>query len=167
MSQIVKDLCKLYGVQKLRTLPYHAQTNGQVERMNQTIIRMIGKLGEDQKACWSEHLPELLLAYNATRSAVTGYSPYYLLFGRRPRILVDFQFPTHRDPPHTTSMAQLVATMQERLKEAFEVARQLTSEEAARQCRYYDKTAGAISLQPGDVVMVRTDQFVGKRKVKD
>ena len=45
--------------------------------MNQTIIRMIGKLGEDQKACWSEHLPELLSAYNATRSVVTGYSPYY------------------------------------------------------------------------------------------
>ena len=57
--------------------------------------------------------------------------------------------------------------MQERLKEAFEVARQLTCEEAARQCRYYDKTAGAISLQPGDVVMVRMDRFVGKRKVKD
>ena len=98
---------------------------------------------------------------------MTGYSPYYLLFGRRPRIPVDFQFPTHRDPPHTTSMAQSVATMQERLKEAFEVARQLTSEEAARQCRYYDKTARAISLQPGDVVMVRTDWFMGKRKVKD
>ena len=167
VSQVVKDLCKLYGVQKLRTSPYHAQTNGQVERMNQTIIRMIGKLGEDEKTCWSEHLPELLLAYNAMHSAVTGYSPYYLLFGRRPRIPVDFQFPTHRDPPHTTSMAWSVATMQERLKEAFEVARQLTSEEAARQCRYYDKTARAISLQPGDVVMVRTDRFVGKRKVKD
>ena len=99
VSQIMKDLCKLYGVQKLRTSPYHAQTNGQVERMNQTIIRMIGKLGEDEKARWSEHLPELLSAYNATCLAVTGYSPYYLLFGRRPRIPVDFQFPTHRDPP--------------------------------------------------------------------
>ena len=167
VSQIVEDLCKLYGVQKLRTSSYHAQTNGQVERMNQTIIRMIGKLGEDQKARWSEHLPELLSAYNATHSVVTGYSPYYLLFGRRPRIPVDFQFPTHRDPPHTTSMAWSVATMQERLKETFKVARQLTSEEAARQRRYYDKTAGAVSLQPGDVVMVRTDWFVGKRKVKD
>ena len=140
-SQIVKDLCKLYGVQKLRTLPYHAQTNGQVERMNQTIIHMIGKLGEDQKACWLEHLPELLLAYNAMRSAVTGYSPYYLLFGRWPRIPVDFMFPTLRDPPHTTSMARSVMTMQERLKEAFTVARQLTTEEAARQCHYYGERA--------------------------
>ena len=80
---------------------------------------------------------------------------------------MDFMFPTLHDPPHTTSMARLVMTMQERLKEAFKVARQLTTEEAARQHRYYDKNAGAISLQPGDVVMVRTDRFVGKRKVKD
>ena len=86
---IITHLCELYGVQKLRTSPYHAQTNGQVERMNQTIIHMIGKLEEDRKGCWSEHLPELLMAYNATRSAVTGYSPYYLVFGRRPRIPVD------------------------------------------------------------------------------
>ena len=60
-----------------------------------------------------------------------------------------------------------VAAMQKRLKEAFAVARQLTSEEAAKQCHYYDHKAGAVALQPGDVVMVHTNGFVGKRKVKD
>ena len=60
-----------------------------------------------------------------------------------------------------------VAAMQKRLKEAFAVARHLTSEKAAKQCHYYDRKAGAVALQPRDVVMVRTDGFVGKRKVKD
>ena len=166
-GHVITHLCELYGVQKLRTSPYHAQTNGQVERMNQTIISMIGKLEEDRKACWSEHLPELLLAYNATRSAVTRYSPYYLLFSRRPRIPVDYLFPTLRDSPHQTKMEVSVAAMQKRLKEAFTVARHLTSEEVARQCHYYDRKAGAVALQPGDVVMVCTDGFVGKQKVKD
>ena len=129
--------------------------------MNQTIIRMIGKLEEDKKACWSEHLPELLMAYNATHSIVTGYSPYYLLFGRRPRIPVDYLFPTLRDPPHQTKMEVSVVAMQKRLKEAFAVARCLTSE------GYYNLKAGAVALQPGDIVMVRTDGFVGKQKVKD
>ena len=165
-GHVITHLCELYEVQKLRIPPYHAQTNGQVECMNQMIICMIGKL-EDRKACWSEHLPELLLAYNATRSAVMGYSPYYLLFGRRPRIPVDYLFPTLRDSPHQTKMEVSVVAMQKRLKEAFTVARCLTSEEVARQCRYYDRKAGAVALQPGDVVMVRTNGFVGKRKVKD
>ena len=166
-GHIITHLCDLYGVQKLRTLPYHAQTNGQVEHMNQMIIHMIGKLEEDKKACWSKHLPELLLAYNATHSTVTGYSPYYLLFGRRSRIPVDYLFPTLRDSSHQTKMEVSVAAMQKRLKEAFAVARHLTSEEAAKQCRYYDRKAGAVALQPGDVVMVRINGFVGKWKVKD
>ena len=163
MGHVIKHLCELYGVQKLRTSPYHAQTNGQVERMNQTIIHMIGKLEEEKKACWSEHLPELLMAYNATRSAVTGYSPYYLLFSRRPRIPVDYLFPILRDSPHQTKMEVSVMAMQRRLKEAFTVARHLTSEDTAKQCRYYDRKAGAVALQSGDVVMVHTDGFVCKR----
>ena len=110
-GHIITHLCDLYGVQKLRTSPYHAQTNGQVELMNQMIICMIGKLEEDKKACWSEHLPELLLAYNATHSTVAGYSPYYLLFGRRLRIPVDYLFPTLHDSPHQTKMEVSVAAM--------------------------------------------------------
>ena len=135
--------------------------------MNQTIICMISKLEEDRKACWSEHLPELLLAYNATHSTVTGYSSYYLLFGRRSRIPVDYLFPTLHDSPHQTKMEVSVVAMQKRLKEAFTVARCLTSEEVARQCRYYDRKAGAVVSQPGDIVMVHTDGFVGEQKVKD
>ena len=166
-SHLISNLCELYGVQKLRTLPYHAQTNGQVERRNQTIIRMIGKLDEDKKAKWSEHLPEIMLAYNGTRSAVTGFSPYFLIFGRKSRMPVDYLFPTILNSPHQTRMEVSVAAMQKRLKEAFAVARQLSTQEAAKQQRYYDRKAVAVILQPGDIVMVRTDGFVGKRKVKD
>ena len=167
MGHLISNLCELYGVQKLRTSPYHAQTNGQVERMNQTIIQMIGKLEQDKKARWLEHLPEMLAAYNGTRSAVTGYSPYFLLFGRKSRMPVDCLFLTLRDSPHQAKMEVSVAAMQKRLKEAFTVARHLASQEAARQRRYYDRKAGAVALQPGDIVMVCTDGFVGKRKVKD
>ena len=67
----------------------------------------------------------------------------------------------------TARMEVSVVAMQKRLKEAFAVARHFTSQEAARQRCYYDRKAGAVALQPGDVVMVHTDGFVGKRKVKD
>ena len=57
---------------------------------------MIGKVGEDKKAGWPVHLAEIVHAYNATQSAVTGFSPHYLMFGLRPRLPVDFYFPTFR-----------------------------------------------------------------------
>ena len=41
-----------------------------------------------------KHLPELIQAYNGTRSAIMGYSPHYLLFGYCPRFPIDLHFPT-------------------------------------------------------------------------
>ena len=62
-------------------MPYQPQTNGLVERSHQMIMCMIGNLGEDKKADWPSHLAEIVHAYNATQSAVTVYSPHYLMFG--------------------------------------------------------------------------------------
>ena len=89
-------------------MPYHPQTNGLVERSHQTIMRMIGKLGEDKKANWPSHLAEIAHAYNATQSTVTGYSPHYLMFGQRPRLPVDFVFPHHwqQHGPHERGLCQ-------------------------------------------------------------
>ena len=70
---IIDEMCMLLSVKKLCTMPYHQQTNGLVERSHQTILQMIGKLGEDKKANWPGHLAEIVQAYNATWSAVTDY----------------------------------------------------------------------------------------------
>ena len=80
-SSIIEELCKIHGIQQLQTTPYHSQTNRLAERLQQMIMCMIGKLGEDKKADWPSHLAEIVHAYNATQSAVTEYSPHYLMFG--------------------------------------------------------------------------------------
>ena len=78
---LYEELCKILGIQQIWTMPYHPQTNGLVERSHQMIVHMIGKLGEEKKGGWPSHLAEIVHAYNATQSAVTGYSPHYLMFG--------------------------------------------------------------------------------------
>ena len=93
-SSIIEELCQILGIQQLQTMPYHCQTNGLVERSHLMIMHMIGKLAEDKKADWPSHLAEIAHANIATQSAVTGYSPHYLMFGKWPRLLVDFIFPT-------------------------------------------------------------------------
>ena len=55
-SSFIEELCKILGVQWLWTTPYHPLTNRLVERLHQTIMHMIGKLGEDKKADWPSHL---------------------------------------------------------------------------------------------------------------
>ena len=72
------------------------------------IMCMIGKLGEDRKADWPSHLAEIVHAYNATQSAVTGYSPHYLMFGQWPRLPVNFVFPSIGSDlgPHERGLCQ-------------------------------------------------------------
>ena len=49
-SDLIKELCKIAGVQKLHTTPYHPQGNGQCERFNSTLCNMLGTLSEEEKS---------------------------------------------------------------------------------------------------------------------
>ena len=93
-SEVVQELCNLFGAKRVRTSAYHPQSNGAIERQHQMVIKMIRRLSQDEKANWPKHLPELIQAYNGTRSAIMGYSPHYLLFGYHPRFPIDLHFPT-------------------------------------------------------------------------
>ena len=88
-NNLFKELNQLCGINNLRTTPYHPMCNGQCERMNATILSMLRTLEESQKSRWKDHLNKVVHAYNCSRNATTGFSPYYLLFGRNPRLPVD------------------------------------------------------------------------------
>ena len=116
-------------------MPYHPQANGLVERLHQTIMHMIGKLGEDKKADWPSHLAEIAHTYNATQSTVTGYSLHYLMFGQWPRLPVDFIFPTigsSEAPTREASARKVdtyVASVRDQLRSTLREAQaQLTAE---------------------------------------
>ena len=128
-SALVEELCSAFGIQKCRTTAYHTQCTGQVERFHQTLFRMIRKLSAGKKAQWELHLPELLQTYNSTRSAVMGYSPHYLMFGRRPCLPVDFFFPTIGASTRCHRVPAYVEEVLAHFKEAYtEVQHQLNSE---------------------------------------
>ena len=163
-NSIIESLCIYLGIKKIRTTAYHPQSNGAVEWSHQTLQRMLGKLEGTKRKHWPEYLASVTLAYNATRSQVTGFSPYFLMFGRRPRLPVDLQFPTLRELPEPQGVHDYVNALYGRLREAIKLARDSAAEDAARHKRLYDRRAGTVQLHPGDKVLVRLDAYRGQRR---
>ena len=161
-GQVISELCDLLGITKIRMSPYHPQTNGAIERVHQTLRRMIAKMDPDKRAKWPPHLGPILITYNATRSLITGYSPYFLMFGHRPRLPVDLLFPTVRRDENSRTTDKYVMSLYDKLKSALASARDTAILEAQRQKPLYDCKAGVVELHPGDKVLVKLDAFRGQ-----
>ena len=163
-GKVIAAMCSLLGVKKIWTTLYHPQTNGSAERVHQTLQRMIGKLDPEKRKKWPAHIGSIIIAYNSTRSLVTGYSLYYLMFGQRPRLPIDLLFPTCRTQMLTRTIDEYVASLYDCLRDSLAIARDCAVKEAQRQKWLYDCKVGAIELRPGYHVLVHLDAFRGQRR---
>ena len=89
MGKVMKNLYKLAAISQSTTTPYHPMGNGLSEHFNLTLLSMIGTLTKEKKKAWPKYLADLVLAYNSSTHESTGYSPYFMMFGRQPRLLID------------------------------------------------------------------------------
>ena len=134
---------------------------------------MIRKLEEDKKSNWPSHFAKIVHAYNATHSAVTGYSLHYLMFRWRPRLLVNFYFPTigstgaPRREVSAKCVDEYVALVQQQLRTTLREALTQSTAKAHWQKWYYDCKIGTVNLKPGDLVLVKADAFKGRKKIQD
>ena len=64
-SNLIKELCKITRAEKSQTTPYYSMGNGQVDRLKQTLLKMLGTLEDNQKSDWKTHVPTLIHTYNA------------------------------------------------------------------------------------------------------
>ena len=167
-SELIKDLCRIAKVDKIRTTPYHPMTNGQCERFNKTLLNMLGTLSDEEKSDWKSHLATMTFAYNCTRNASTNYSPYYLMFGRHPRLAVDVAFGIHRQGDKVSfSKSKYVDRLQKRLSYAHSKAESFAKHESERNRIRYNKNAKNIALEPDDLVLVRVVAHKGKHKIQN
>ncbi|KAK3727208.1 hypothetical protein QZH41_007713 [Actinostola sp. cb2023] len=165
-SNLIKDLCNLANITKSRITPYHPQGNGQTERFNRTLLDMLGTLEADKKQNWPEYVDTLVHAYNSTKHSSTGYSPFYLMFGRQPRLPIDVSLglgQRSEQQPYSS----YVEGLRDRMRHAYEVASKRMEERSSANKRLNDLHVQEGSLQPGDRVLVRNLNTRGKEKLKD
>ena len=96
-----------------------------------------------------------------------GYSPRCLMFGWQLCLPIDFYFPTIVSTEKHQNVDHYIDDLHEQLHKAFKEAQVQSPSEAERQGQYYDHKANAISLEQGDLVLVKADTHKGWRKVKD
>ena len=166
-SAVIKEMCNLLGIWKSRTTPYHPMGNGQCERFNSTLMNMIGTLEEEQKANWKKYVPTLVHAYNCTKNESTGYSPFYLMFGRQARLPIDVAMGVepggrHKEHQSTTAYAK---DLKERLDQAYKIASKEGEKSGKRNKQQYDKKVKGNTIDVGDRVLVRKVGFQSKHKL--
>ena len=153
-NELFYQLEKLSGVKRSHTTPYHPMCNGKAERFNRTLLAMLRTLPESGKSKWKDHLQKIVHAYNATVRRSTGYTPFYLMFGREPVLPVDFLFDKVSPEPKKPWKAY-VKDWKAQMEEAYRTASEISKKVADKNKKQYDKTAGASMLQEGDRVLVR------------
>ena len=152
LSDLVQEVCRLLNVTKVNTSGYHPQTDGLVEKFNSTLINMIAKCCEKSKD-WDKQLPYLLFAYRANVQDSTKESPFFLLYGRDPRIPSDSAL-NSPSSPYMVDLEDYKSELANNLSDAWAIARANTQEAQAHQKRQYDKHSKESTLSIGDRVMV-------------
>ena len=103
-------------VRKLCTSPYHPEPISQCEHFNATMINMLGTLPTHAKKNWQEWIATLTHAYNCTVSSVTGFSPYFPMFGRTSKVALDKEMGVALMDQEPASYQNYAKKLQARLK---------------------------------------------------
>ena len=149
LSALVKEVCQLLNVTKVNTSGYHPRTDGLVEKFNSTLINMISKCCERNKD-WDKQLPYLLFAYRANVQDSTKESPFFLLYGRDPRI-------------PSESALNYKSELTSSLSGAWKIAQANIQDAQVHQKHQYDKYS---KEAVGDRVMVHMPQSVSGKAWK-
>ena len=155
-NELISELCKLARDEKVHTTPYHPMTNGQCERFNSTLCNLLGTLSEKDKSDWKAHLSSMTHAYNCTPYPSTTYSPYYLMFGRQPRLSIDFEMGLPVDVlGDSCSKTRYVQKLKQRLNFAYAKAKEMSLKQVQKYKLSYDKKVKGSQLQVDDLILVK------------
>ena len=152
-SELMKEVFKLLGVHKLRTSPYHPQTDGQVERFNRTLKAIISSYVNGHHNDWDLRLPLALFAYRTSVHSSTRVSPFKAVYGRdatTPLVLLG-----STEKPKARLIADYFAELEFTLKEVHATVAEKIKKAQTQQKQNYDARNTAHQeeiLRPGDIV---------------
>ena len=154
-SAIVKEVCQRFGIHKTRTTSYYPASDGQVERMNRTLIDMLSKYVGENHRSWDEHLPLVLLAYRSSLHESTSLSPAMMTYGRELDLPADLIYGSPDIASSQTGESPAyVTTLCDRMEKIHNLARDKLIESNERHKRTYDLKQFQNNYKVGDQVLL-------------
>jgi len=146
-----RALWKCLGTQLTMSTAFHPQTDGQTERANRTLEEMLRPYVSFQQSDWDEHLVAAELAVNGAKHASTGFTPFYLNYGREVSAPLDLAIEearTVRQPDAAQRIQQLHRDL--------ELAKEHLLKAQQRQATHADRHRREVSFKVGDEVLLST-----------
>ena len=128
---------------------------------------MLRTLPPTAKARWPQVLRTLTFCYNCTVHETTGFAPFYLMYGRVPRLPIDVMFQHVVQDDKVISHGEFVSRLKQDLSEASGIALKHSLDEQARHARLYNRRVKGSPLAMGDRVLLANRGERGKRKLAD
>jgi hypothetical protein len=158
MSKFMTDLFKLLGTQQNPSTAYHPQTDGQTERMNQTLEQYIRVFANYRQDDWKEWLAIAEFSYNDSVHAATQQTPFFLNYGQHPWKGTD----TRREVRNESA-----TQFADRMKKVREDAQAALRQSAERMKTAYDKHARpSIAYSKGEKVYLESTNLKTDRPSK-
>ena len=154
LSQIIRETCRIFRIQKLNIAAYHPESNAHVERIHRVYSDSISKYIGDKHDDWDEIFPFIQWAYRSSIQATLQASPYELVFGREARAFVDLALLPPPPARLDDDVKQWSECLAKRIEKSQEAVIEMTRESRERLiARSTEKTPRTFAV--GDKVMIR------------
>ncbi|KAM4062531.1 reverse transcriptase (RNA-dependent DNA polymerase) [Hirsutella rhossiliensis] len=151
--------CHLLHCKRRLSTSFHPQTDGQTERVNQTIEQYLRTFCNKEQSDWMDKLPLAEFTYNTSYHDTVKGAPAEVLMGYQPR-----------SKGHVKGQLESFSTRaidrDRGLRELHARTALLITKAQERQARYYNKDRESMSFKEGDWVLISTKNLPLRRPTK-
>ncbi len=152
-------LCYFLGIKRKLSTAFYPQTNGQTEKQNSTMEAYLRAFVNWEQDNWARLLSMAEFAYNNTKNASTGHTPFELNCGYHLRV-------SFEEVVDSRSRSRSANELAEELRELMEVCCKNFFHTQELQKRAHDKRVKSRSYAPGKKVWLNRKYIKTKRNKK-